>query len=90
MGRPGHVVKLPFIYLNQLLNEGEIEMIRQLLTFKGCTVDARLKEFRRVDPFWGMEFIRFDTPQGEALLEDLVESINANTQEGRELLISLW
>lgn len=65
-------------------------MIRQLPTFKGYTIDARLKEFRKVDPLWGMEFIRFDTPEGEALLEKLVESINANTQEGRELLISLW
>jgi hypothetical protein len=37
-----------------------------------------------------MEFIDFDTPQGEALLEELVGSINAETQEGRELLISLW
>ncbi|MDP2654358.1 MAG: hypothetical protein Q8Q08_10045 [Candidatus Omnitrophota bacterium] len=65
-------------------------MIRQLPTFKGYTVDARLKQFRRVDPLWGMEFIDFDTPQGEALLEELVGSINAETQEGRELLISLW
>ncbi len=65
-------------------------MIRQLPTFKGYTVDVRLKQFRRVDSLWGMEFIDFDIPQGEALLEELVESINAETQEGRELLISLW
>lgn len=65
-------------------------MIRQLPTFKGYTVDVRLKQFRRVDALWGMEFIDFDTPQGEALLEELVGSINAETQEGRELLISLW
>ncbi len=65
-------------------------MIRQLPTFKGYTVDVRLKQFRRVDALWGMEFIDFDTPQGEDLLEEFVESINAETQEGRELLISLW
>ena len=65
-------------------------MIRQLPTFKGYTVDVRLKQFRRVDALWGMEFIDFDTPQGEALLEELVGLINAETQEGRELLISLW
>lgn len=64
-------------------------MIRQLPTFKGYTIDARLKEFRKVDPLWGMEFIRFETPKGEALLEELVESTNAHTKEGMELLVSL-
>ena len=42
-----------------------------LPTFKGYTVDMRLKEFRRAIPDVTLEFIPFNTPEGEKLLEEL-------------------
>ena len=65
-------------------------MIRQLPVFKGYTVDTRLKQFRRVDPEWGMEFIDFDSEEGEKILIEYIESIDVTSVEGMELLIALW
>ena len=42
-----------------------------LPTFKGYTVDMRLKEFRRAIPDVTLEFIPFNTPEGKKLLEEL-------------------
>ena len=42
-----------------------------LPTFKGYTVDTRLKEFRRAIPDVTLEFIPFNSPEGEKLLEEL-------------------
>ena len=42
-----------------------------LPTFKGYTVDMRLKEFRRAIPDITLEFILFDSPKGKELLEEL-------------------
>ncbi len=42
-----------------------------LPTFKGYTVDMRLKEFRRAIPHGTLEFIPFDTTKGEKLLEEM-------------------
>jgi hypothetical protein len=42
-----------------------------LPTFKGYTVDMRLKEFRRAIPDVTLEFIPFNTPEGRKLLEEL-------------------
>jgi hypothetical protein len=42
-----------------------------LPTFKGYTVDMRLKEFRRAIPDVTLEFIPFNSPEGEKLLEEL-------------------
>jgi len=43
-----------------------------LPTFRGYTVDVRLREFRRVLPDCRLEFIPFHTPEGQQLLEELV------------------
>ena len=42
-----------------------------LPTFKGYTVDMRLREFRRAIPDVTLEFISFDSPDGEKLLDEL-------------------
>ena len=42
-----------------------------LPTFKGYTVDMRLKEFRRAIPDVTLEFIPFNSPEGNKLLEEL-------------------
>ena len=42
-----------------------------LPTFKGYTVDLKLKEFRKAIPEVILEFIPFDSPKGEKLLKEL-------------------
>ena len=42
-----------------------------LPTFKGYTVDMRLKEFRRAIPDVTLEFIPFGTPEGKQLLDEM-------------------
>lgn len=45
--------------------------MRILPTFKGYTIDERLREFRRFDGKTEMEFVSFDSPEGEELLREL-------------------
>jgi hypothetical protein len=42
-----------------------------LPTFKGYTVDMRLREFRKAIPDVIFEVIPFNSPKGKELLEDL-------------------
>jgi hypothetical protein len=65
--------------------KGNNSMIRQLPVFKGYTVDARLKQFRRVEYGKRLQFIEFDSPQGEKLLVKYIRTLDFNTQEGREI-----
>jgi hypothetical protein len=60
--------------------------VRVLPTFKGYTVDVRLRQFRKADPETGIEFIEFDSPKGDSLLGEYVESLDAATEEGRRIL----
>jgi len=50
---------------------GEIMSVTILPTFKGYTVDMRLREFRRAIPDVTLEFIPFNSPEGEKLLVEL-------------------
>lgn len=56
-----------------------------LPTYKGYTVDMRLKEFRRAIPDVALDFIPFNSPRGRELLEELksfaVEIINIRPDE---------
>ena len=48
----------------------------ELPTFRGYTVDKRLKQFRKVTGIDGkrkIEFIEFDSPEGFDLLEEMRE-----------------
>jgi hypothetical protein len=45
--------------------------VRILPTFKGYTVDMRLKEFRRAIPEVTLEFIPFSSPDGQKLFSEL-------------------
>ena len=65
-------------------------MLKTLPTFKGYTVDVRLKEFRKTTPHLELTFIAFDSPEGDELLAGFVGTIDADTNEGRELLINIW
>lgn len=56
-----------------VLGTKEIDGIGHLQTFKGYTVDFRLREFRKV-PFDALpEFIDFDSPEGEELCYEMHE-----------------
>ena len=65
-------------------------MIRVLPTFKGYTVDVRLKEFRKANIGEELEFISFESPFGEELLDGYIESLEADSPEVYELLNALW
>ena len=43
----------------------------ELPTFKGFTVDKRLRQFRKVSKGCQIEFIDFDSKQGKELLMDM-------------------
>ncbi|HJZ04458.1 MAG TPA: hypothetical protein VJ327_01180 [Patescibacteria group bacterium] len=45
--------------------------VRILPTFKGYTVDMRLREFRKAIPDVTLEFIPFDSSEGIKLLDEL-------------------
>ena len=57
-------------------------MIRVLPTFKGYTVDMRLREFRKA--VWGeeIEFLSFESEKGKKLLIAFLQ-----TSEGEEELV---
>jgi hypothetical protein len=59
-------------------------MPKQLPTFKGYTVDFRLREFRRVDSrLPSIGFIPFDSAEGQKLLEEMPASEGATHQRTR-------
>jgi hypothetical protein len=48
--------------------------IRRLPEFEGCTVDLRLRQFRRVHVNGWIDFIEFDSPEGSAILRRMFQS----------------
>ena len=63
------------------LNEkGHCEYPKTLPTFKGYTVDEHLREFRKVDPMQGIEFVKFDSPEGKELLTEYKTRIPAKPE----------
>lgn len=55
---------------------GGAKQAEQLPTFKGYTVDMRLRQFRKADFPRPMEFIDFDSPKGEQLYLEYVRSMD--------------
>lgn len=51
----------------------EKEIPFELPTFKGYTIDPRLKQFRKVIPQESIEFIDFDSKKGQELLSEMRE-----------------
>ena len=60
--------------------------VRALPTFKGYVVDVRLREFRKADPGTVMEFIDFDSPKGDPILAEYIESLDTTTDRGKKVL----
>jgi len=44
-----------------------------LPTFKGFTIDVRLKEFRMIDSKKGLQFISFNSEEGRELIFEMRE-----------------
>lgn len=65
-------------------------MTRFLPVFKGYTVDARLKEFRKADLNQPLEFISFDSPKGERLLVQYVKSLNLNDKRDYQIASEIF
>lgn len=66
-------------------------MINKLPTFKGYTVDVRLKEFRKTSLADGsLEFIPFSSIKGEELLSEFVSSLDSNSKGDLQILSALW
>jgi hypothetical protein len=45
----------------------------ELPTYRGFTIDKRLRQFRQVKQDYQIEFIEFDSEQGQELLEEMSE-----------------
>ena len=63
--------------------------VTKLPTFKGYTVDPRLKQFRRAEYGKALEFIEFDTLEGWELLIELLEAIPHDGRLFYELLAEI-
>ena len=57
--------------------ECDVKMVKEipfeLPTFKGYTVDPRLRQFRKVIPQESIEFIDFNSEEGQGLLAEMRE-----------------
>lgn len=50
-------------------------MVKELSTFKGYTVDRRLRQFRKVDRSKpSIDFVDFDSDEGQELLAEYEEN----------------
>lgn len=65
-------------------------MIRQLPVFKGYTIDVRLRQFRRVEMGEPLEFIDFESPEGDELLVEYIHSLDPQKGEDQAILSTLF
>ena len=65
-------------------------MVNQLPTFKGYTVDVRLREFRKITSVSESEFVNFDSPEGDMLLEGFLDTLDAKNKEDFQILAAIW
>jgi hypothetical protein len=60
-------------------------MITILPTFKGYTVDARLGQFRKVFKSGAIEFLEFDSEKGDVLLTKYIKTLDADSEEFKQI-----
>ena len=58
---------------------------RVLPAFRGYTVDARVGEFRKVNPDTSMEWLDFRSSKGDKLLEEYIETLDVDSDEYRAI-----
>ncbi len=64
-------------------------MTNILPTFKGYTIDIRLKQFRKIRQGAKIRFIDFDSPKGDKLLAKYVETLDIKTKIGKKTIIKI-
>jgi hypothetical protein len=65
-------------------------MVKQLPTVKGWTMDAKLKQFRKVDPQKGIVFVDFKSAEGDSLLGEAISKLDMKKKEDKDLLSDIW
>ncbi len=58
--------------------------MKKLPTFKGYTMDIRLKQFRIVTNK-GIEFLEFDSEEGDVLLAEYIKTVDKDSKEFDDL-----
>lgn len=58
---------------------------KKLPIFKGYTVDVRLKQFRKVKKE-RIEFVEFDSAEGEKLFSKYIDGLSTKSKEFKELI----
>jgi len=59
--------------------------IRVLPVFRGYTVDARVGEFRKVNPDTSIKWLDFRCPEGDKLLEEYTKTLDMDSDEYRAI-----
>ncbi len=59
--------------------------MKQLPVFEGYYVDVRLKQFRRVSGH-KIEFIGFDSEEGENILDRYIQSLDSESEEFKNFI----
>ncbi len=59
--------------------------MRRLPTFRGYTIDARLKELRFVHPDGAIDFIAFDSEEGDAILAAYIPTLDPDGDAFKEI-----
>ncbi len=60
---------------------------KKLPEYKGYTIDFKLNQFRKVNgENLKIEFIDFNSEEGEKLLNEYIEQLNSNSKEFKELI----
>ena len=66
-------------------NDTQDNMARALPVFRGYTIDARLRQFRKASPDAGIEFVNFASPAGDNMLKEYIGTLDKNSAEFQEL-----
>jgi len=61
-------------------------MVHILPTFKGYTVDVKLKQFRKIGAGFRINFIDFNSQKGDQLLTEYVETLNEKKERDKRIL----
>jgi len=63
------------------------DTIGVLPVFRGYTVDARVGEFRKVNPDTSIEWLDFSSPKGDELLVEYIDTLDKDSDEFNEIFL---
>ena len=64
-------------------------MAKKLPIFKGYTVDIRLRQFRKVGSGPKIEFIDFNSEEGDGMLAEYIKTLNLKKQKHKNILLEI-